>query len=574
MPDLDIDRLEQHIIKINNSGLINELECVHIINTGIPIKPDFYKKYGSKYKINNFSNNVELYELAALNCLINFSKKNPDCSVLYLHSKGLSYTKTHPLYYHVQDWIDYMTYFLIDKYEICFKNLNNHDCVGCNYLNNEHTTPHFSGNFWWANTNYLKDLPLFDLNFATKAAAEFILFKNNPKYYEIFSAYSINKQYNAYHDLLPKNLYHDDYIYQNKYKRKIIISPQAGMGLGNCMFQIAAGIHYCEKYDYTLILDAKSNILNFGTANMFGKNKQKEGYFNNIFKNLNKNRIDEISINKVIENNYTYNKIHPLENETLFIAGFCQNVKLFDTFIEKLHNYFYLSDEVKINYVKNKYNIDNNDINIMVGLRLSTDGGFKYSDLSIKTYKTLINKLASEHLRLGKKVRLFVISDINLLDFNICLHESCEIVNVNDDDVTQLYVGLECNYHILSPSTFHFWIGILGQKTKGVYIFNNTDLTERKLFLPSWHIIEQEEDDFVFFPLKDFSGHDIYYKPNSVAIMKEIALKDSNCAAFNTIGHFKSINVNNKSTLNELTSFGPNEGIYIKKSTMQTSKYL
>jgi hypothetical protein len=61
-----------------------------------------------------------------------------------------------------------MLYFLVDKHNLCLKILNNdYYTIGCNLSNyfengKEITPPHYSGNFWWANSNYIRLLDKLD----------------------------------------------------------------------------------------------------------------------------------------------------------------------------------------------------------------------------------------------------------------------------------------------------------------------------------------------------------------------------------------------------------------------------
>ena len=101
------------------------------------------------------------------------------------------------------DWIDLMLYFLLDKHKECIEKLNQHyDTVGCNYYckENPYILPHFSGNFWWANCNYLSSLPFITTK--DKNDAEFHLFKNNPKWKSLHDS-----TVNHYHEVYPKELY-------------------------------------------------------------------------------------------------------------------------------------------------------------------------------------------------------------------------------------------------------------------------------------------------------------------------------------------------------------------------------
>lgn len=73
-------------------------------------------------------------------------------AILYLHSKGVSKGPDK----RIQNWIDYMEYFLIENWLLCLKRLQEYDTVGCNLSLNKKKLLHYSGNFWWANIEYLK----------------------------------------------------------------------------------------------------------------------------------------------------------------------------------------------------------------------------------------------------------------------------------------------------------------------------------------------------------------------------------------------------------------------------------
>ena len=161
----NLKRLQYLMDRLKSSGII--FKTIYINNIGQPIK-DFTQ-------LTNYSTNCELFEIPTINKIIEFSKLNRYDSVLYLHTKGVSYREE---YKEVDDWIDLMLHFLLMN-----KNLLNHyDCIGCNYK--QQPKPHFSGNFWWANCNYLSGLPILSENLpVNKNDAEFHLFQNNPDYY-------------------------------------------------------------------------------------------------------------------------------------------------------------------------------------------------------------------------------------------------------------------------------------------------------------------------------------------------------------------------------------------------------
>jgi len=555
LENIGTGRLDSLINLINTSGLIHVLDKVLINNIGVPIQDNYLQKYdklSNKYEITNYSENARLFENPTINKLIQFSKENQNDYVLYLHTKGITRENTNQ---NINDWINVMLYFLVEQYEKCIEFLNNdYDTLGCNYMGGFSDIPyHFSGNFWWVKTNYFKGLKELDEINPSRSEPEFILFKNSPKFLELH-----NSNVNHYYCDYPRYNYAKNDADLNK--KKIFVKGYTQFGLGNCMFQIAAAIYYCEKYNYTLFLDGNSESLAGGTANKFNRQQQEQNdsYFNTIFKNLNR-EYGTLEYETTIFNNYTDTKHAPLGN--MLIEGYCQNINLFYEVKHKLLDYFNLGNSNKISYVRSKYNINKDDINVMVGLRLDNDGGFKYSNLTIKSYKFVMNKIVSENLDKNKKIKFYVISDI-LPPFNLFKNTDFEIIYIKEDDVTQMNVGNECSHHILSESTFHYWIGALSETPENVYVFNDTDITRRKLQMPGWNVIEQTEDDFVFIKSLDQSGEDIQQSCYSVPILKEMAMNDNNCAGFNTMGWFKK----HLKSLSSCKSFGPNEGIYVKKT--------
>lgn len=79
---------------------------------------------------------------------------NEDCFVLYIHHKGASQPNDGP----VTDWRNLLAYFNITRWKDCVEKLNEgYETVGANWR----TWPyvHYSGNFWWAKSSYIKRLP-------------------------------------------------------------------------------------------------------------------------------------------------------------------------------------------------------------------------------------------------------------------------------------------------------------------------------------------------------------------------------------------------------------------------------
>jgi hypothetical protein len=99
---------------------------------------------------------LSLYETPTINLLHKHAIDTEDAdnfNVLYLHTKGVTRINVN-----VDDWVKYMIHFNVHKYKTCMEYLTTHeyDTVGVNLS----TTPstHYSGNFWWAKSSYLKKL--------------------------------------------------------------------------------------------------------------------------------------------------------------------------------------------------------------------------------------------------------------------------------------------------------------------------------------------------------------------------------------------------------------------------------
>ena len=113
--------------------------------------------------------------------------------------------------------------------------------------------------------------------------------------------------------------------------KEIYVSGGNGMGLGNCMFQIATAAYYCEKYNYKMYIDQEfCTCFEYGTSNMFGRQKSSGNYLNNIFKNI---KIKSAKIDIVLFNDYSDN-ILPEKDlkglKNLSISGYSQNINLME----------------------------------------------------------------------------------------------------------------------------------------------------------------------------------------------------------------------------------------------------
>ena len=390
----------------------------------------------------------------------------------------------------------------------------------------------------------------------------------------------IKNNYDIYH--FDRNMYskisNSSYlvVFKRKSNKCVYINSDNHYGLGNSMFQIATGAYYCEKYGYKMYLNENSEWLKYGTGNMFNKNQSKLSYLETIFKDLRKtNKTDdytEVIYNDCFSLNFSNN--NHIDNNKILISGWSQNTELFYEIKDKLLNYFNFDDKKTDSYLVDKYDINNDDIYIMIGLRLGIDGGFKIGNDYINKYSIskIIDSIVDDNK--DKKINIFVISDINIVgDIYSMIDSKYNFILINECDIYQFYIGLKCTHFILSESTFHYWIALLASiKDKNkvkTYVFDKTSIAQQK-YTPkqlldelNWVIVEAIEDkDFVFINSMDQFDYDIYrISDKSIPILKKIAILDKECIGFNTFGFFKS-----KLTKLEKSPFYQHyDGIYIKK---------
>jgi hypothetical protein len=184
------DIIEKLCNIIISSGLIDKLDWVYINNLGIEISIDY-----PKFRVNNYSTDTGLFESPTINLIHTFSKFNKNVNILYLHTKGISYN---PIPKTITDWTDLMLYFLVEKYNGCLTLLENNDTVGNNCLEKPHK--HYSGNFWWARSDYLATL---DECVGDKHSVEWWIL-SNPK---VKNATVHNSSVNHYLNEYPKENY-------------------------------------------------------------------------------------------------------------------------------------------------------------------------------------------------------------------------------------------------------------------------------------------------------------------------------------------------------------------------------
>lgn len=203
------------LIIINNIG---DGIDISIINSEINIfKPENQlnnKLINSKIYLINYSPDISLYESPTINLLLDYAlnsefKNIPNSKnktkILYLHTKGIRWENTEKSQ-PIKDWVNIMLYFMLEHADICIKLLDNFDTIGINF--DSRPFKHYSGNYWWGNTNYIRSLkPLIKSaiqpkkwQFTHKYQCEWWILSNNlVNYYNLYSSAIHNRTNNINH---------------------------------------------------------------------------------------------------------------------------------------------------------------------------------------------------------------------------------------------------------------------------------------------------------------------------------------------------------------------------------------
>jgi hypothetical protein len=182
---------------ITHLNIINE-QISALINTGLYDKCDkiyygcncdncdiFLEKYLEtlsylyRYKFIKMNNaicpKIKSYENNTINSMLDIAKKSDKHFFgLYIHTKG---TTAISITQHT--WRQIMMYWLVDKYKICIDILSRgFNTIGIFY--SPYPKKHYSGNFFWFDSEYLKKLN-FITNTTDRMEAEFFIMKGYEK---------------------------------------------------------------------------------------------------------------------------------------------------------------------------------------------------------------------------------------------------------------------------------------------------------------------------------------------------------------------------------------------------------
>lgn len=165
-----------------NSGLYEKTKNIYVSCVGpeselIKVK-DMFSKH-EKVIIHSHTQNVGEYEFPCLDIIKEKSDTLHPFAGFYIHTKGVSW----PNHEGGNHWKDYMNYYVISRWKDNIDKLQSgYDTCGVKLIPKAGTPMHYSGNFWWAKSEYLKNLKsTSSLNKRDRFEAEMWLCRNNPK---------------------------------------------------------------------------------------------------------------------------------------------------------------------------------------------------------------------------------------------------------------------------------------------------------------------------------------------------------------------------------------------------------
>jgi hypothetical protein len=154
-----VDRFINTYNKLYESGLIKVCNNVNVVLVGEDNVSRYETQINYLKKVKTKCYSSEIFgEMNTIKTIQEFAQKpeSTNTYILYLHSKGVSRNNNK----NIEAWVDYMEYFLIENHSLCLEYLKNFDTIGVNYLPTP--MPHYSGNFWWATSNFIKSHKTFE----------------------------------------------------------------------------------------------------------------------------------------------------------------------------------------------------------------------------------------------------------------------------------------------------------------------------------------------------------------------------------------------------------------------------
>jgi hypothetical protein len=250
-------------------------------------------------------------------------------------------------------------------------------------------------------------------------------------------------------------------------------------GLGNQMFEIAAGYALALRHNLVLYVTQRKNRIGVNNKHNFNNNNYKNTIFIYFF-NTNIKSIPFNKYNLLINNGYLYAKERNIPdsiNSGIIIEGRFQDYTLFSKYEIEIRNLFLKGLEKHIERMKIKYNTENTAfLHIRRGDYLLCKGIFKQPDKMY--YIKCIRRLKKRNINLTK---IFIFTNDLRYARSIPFFKKPLFKIINEpDELDSLALMSLCNAGaIITNSTFGWWGAFLGahQLRNPVYAFKQWLMT-------------------------------------------------------------------------------------------------
>jgi len=155
---------ETQLQKMNKSKLLDHASLevrIGLLDENINQTLTYCVKEIIKNRIEEFAKGAtikwvwpSMYECGTISQLRLWCFKKKGSFVLYLHNKGISHLSEPEVYSHVQDWREFMMFFLVERWNLC-ANVLSRGAAACGVGKSEDFYQHFSGNFWWSSCKHV-----------------------------------------------------------------------------------------------------------------------------------------------------------------------------------------------------------------------------------------------------------------------------------------------------------------------------------------------------------------------------------------------------------------------------------
>lgn len=146
---------------LSSSKLLSEADEVYFCTNGsvdsFLAAKQLANKHHNKIQFVHTSNTVKFMEWPTLNFLKNnIDQDNEESYVCYMHMKGVSYKPSDE----ITSWRKFLDHWILTNWKLCVNLLQVYETVGnsSSLKNGDKDYKIYSGNYWWAQSTYLKKL--------------------------------------------------------------------------------------------------------------------------------------------------------------------------------------------------------------------------------------------------------------------------------------------------------------------------------------------------------------------------------------------------------------------------------